>query len=233
MKAVVLLPTYNERDNVQSIVPAILNAAPVDVWILDDASPDGTGALADALAQQDGRVRVMHRPKKLGLGRAYLDGFSAACGAGYDRIIEMDADFSHPPQHLPEMLRLAQEHHLVLASRWVKGGGTHNWSLGRRCISRWGSFYARSILGVPVRDLTGGFRCYQRTALETLDLSRVRSCGYAFQIEMAYRVLKQGLRVVEMPFVFEERRAGKSKMSRQIVMEAIWRVPQLRWEDRG
>ncbi len=230
-RAVVLLPTYNERENLPRIVPAILAAAPVDVMILDDASPDGTGELADALAAQHARrVSVVHRPGKQGLGRAYLDGFRRALDAGYERILEMDADLSHPTNRLPEMLRLSEEADLVLGSRWVLGGGTVNWPVSRRLVSRLGSLYARAWLGAPIRDFTGGFKCFRREALAALDLDAVGSSGYAFQIEMTYRCLKKGFRVVEMPIVFVERDRGASKMSRAIVLEAVMRVPRLRFE---
>ena len=227
-RAVVLLPTYNERENIASIVPAILQAAPVDVWILDDNSPDGTGKIADALATEEPRVRVAHRAAKEGLGKAYLDGFQRALDAGYEKILEMDADFSHPPAKLPEMLALADDWDVVLGSRWVAGGGTQNWPWYRQLISRGGSVYARTILNVPIRDLTGGFKCFRREVLQTIPLHEVQSSGYAFQVEMTYRAICLGFRVVETPIVFVEREAGASKMSRRIVMEAIARVPQLR-----
>lgn len=230
--AVVLLPTYNEIDNLPRIVPAILAAAPVDVMILDDNSPDGTGDLADKLAQEHPRVRVVHRPGKQGLGAAYLEGFARALEAGYERILEMDADFSHPPGHLPEMLRLSEHYDLVLGSRWVQGGGTRNWPLRRQMISRMGSFYARSVLGVGVRDLTGGFKCFRRGVLEALDLNSIRTTGYAFQIEMTYRTILRGFTVHETPIIFVEREVGISKMSRRIVVEAVLKVPQLRIELR-
>ncbi len=231
-RAVVLLPTYNERDNLPRIVPAILAAAPVDVWILDDNSPDGTGALAEELSQGEPRVRVIHRPQKLGLGAAYLDGFRRALAAGYDRILEMDADFSHSPRYLTELLRLADDCDLVLGSRWVKGGGTENWPWLRRLVSRGGSWYARTWLSVPYRDLTGGFKCFRRSVLQAIDLDRIKTTGYAFQIEMTYRAHVKGFRIVEMPIVFVERTEGASKMSRRIVWEAVRRVPCLRWEVR-
>lgn len=231
--AVVLLPTYNERDNLPSIVPAILEAAPVDVWILDDDSPDGTGQVADELAKSSPRVRVTHRPGKQGLGKAYIDGFHRALAAGYARIFEMDADFSHPPRYLPRLLELSREYDLVLGSRWVAGGGTENWPWHRRLISRGGSLYARALLGVGIRDLTGGFKCFRREVLETIDLDSVRSTGYAFQIEMTYRALLHGFSVAETPIVFVERTQGASKMSRRIVLEAVMRVPRLRLEVDG
>lgn len=227
--AVVLLPTYNERDNLPRIVPAILDAAPVDVWVLDDASPDGTGRIADQLAAGEPRVRVTHRPTKQGLGRAYLDGFRRALQAGYQRILEMDADFSHPPECLPTLLSLSEGHDLVLGSRYVTGGGVENWPWYRQLISRGGSLYARACLGVSVRDLTGGFKCFRRRVLEAIDLDEVETTGYAFQIEMTYRALCKGFSVVETPITFLEREQGASKMSRRIVLEAVLRVPLMRF----
>lgn len=227
--AVVLLPTYNERENLPKIVPAILKAAPVDIMILDDNSPDGTGAIADALAKDNDRVQVVHRKKKAGLAAAYIDGFKRALQQRYSYILEMDADFSHPPQHLPEMLRLAQKHDVVLGSRWIKGGGTKNWPLHRQFISRFGSLYARTLLGVSVRDLTGGFKCFRRQVLEQINLNQVQTTGYAFQIEMTYRALRKGFRVVESPIIFLERKHGLSKMSRRIIVEAMLKVPRIRF----
>lgn len=231
--SIVLLPTYNERENLPRVVPAILDAAPVDVCIIDDNSPDGTGDLADALAQQNARVHVLHRAGKEGLGKAYLAGFAWALERGYERIFEMDADLSHPPSALPQMLKLSEEYDVVLGSRWVKGGGTKNWPWSRKLISRGGSFYARTWLGVDIRDLTGGFKCFRREVLEALDLASVRSTGYAFQIEVTYRAIKRGFRVKETPIVFVEREQGVSKMSRRIVVEAVLTVPKLRFEVQG
>ncbi len=232
-RAVVLLPTYNEKENVARIVPAILEAAPVDVCVVDDNSPDGTGAIADELASREPRVSVLHRPGKQGLGRAYLDGFRWALGRGYERILEMDADFSHPPRYLPDLLRASETHDLVLGSRWVAGGGTERWPLSRKIISRGGSLYARLLLGVGIRDLTGGFKCVRREVLEAIDLGAVRTSGYAFQIEMTYRAIRKGFRVTEVPIVFVERLEGASKMSRRIVVEAVLAVPRLRLEVRS
>jgi dolichol-phosphate mannosyltransferase len=227
-RACVVLPTYNERENVSAIVPAILAASPLlDVLVVDDNSPDGTGKIADELAAREPRVRVLHRERKDGLGRAYLAGFREALAAGYGRIIEMDADFSHDPARLPALLDADAD--LVLGSRYVRGGGTAHWGLGRRLLSRGGSFYARTILGVPIRDLTGGFKCFRRKVLENLDLATVRSSGYAFQIELTWRTLRRGHSVVEIPITFTDRRVGKSKMSRSIVAEALWMVWKLRF----
>ena len=230
-RACVILPTYNERENVPQIVPAILAASPdVDVLVVDDNSPDGTGALADELAAHDPRVRVLHRARKQGLGPAYLAGFAEALGRGYGRILEMDADFSHAPERLPGLLAASLDADLVLGSRYVKGGGTVHWGLGRRALSRGGSFYARTILGLPVRDVTGGFKCFRREVLEAIDLRTVHSTGYAFQIELTYRAWKRGFRIREVPIVFADRRVGKSKMSRRIVVEALWMVWRIRFD---
>ncbi|MFH1809272.1 MAG: polyprenol monophosphomannose synthase [Pseudomonadota bacterium] len=226
--AVVLMPTYNERENLPSMVAEVLRTAPVDMLIIDDNSPDGTGSVADALADQEPRVQVMHRPGKQGLGRAYLDGFRWALDQGYKVIFEMDADFSHQPRYLPEFLREIKHYDLVLGSRYVRDGGVSNWPLHRQVISRGGSLYARSILGVTVKDLTGGFKCFRREVLESLNLDGIRSTGYAFQIEMTYRTLQAGFKVKEIPIIFYERNAGKSKMSRKIFVEAIGTVWKLK-----
>ncbi len=229
-RALVCIPTYNEADNIEPITEAVLRAEPrVDILVVDDNSPDGTGRIADALAAKEPRIRVLHREKKEGLGRAYLAAFRWALAEGYTYIIEMDADFSHDPRYLPGMLDAAEEDtDLVLGSRYVTGGGTVNWGLGRRLISRGGSLYARTILGVDVQDLTGGFKCFRRRVLESIDLDAVRSTGYAFQIELTYRTLKKGFIVREFPIVFEDRRVGQSKMSRRIFLEALTMVWKLR-----
>ena len=228
--ALVCIPTYNERDNLEPIVRAVLAADPrLDILVVDDNSPDGTGELADRIAAAEPRVRVLHREKKQGLGRAYLHAFRWALAEPYTYVIEMDADFSHNPHYLPVLLDAAQEGaDLVLGSRYVSGGGTVNWGVGRKIISRGGSLYARSILGVRVRDLTGGFKCFHRRVLESLDLDAVQSSGYAFQIELTYRTLRKGFRVREIPIVFEDRRVGHSKMSRRIFLEALTMVWKLR-----
>ncbi len=228
--ALVCIPTYNERENIGPITEAVLKADPrVDILIVDDNSPDGTGKIADELAAREPRIRVLHREKKEGLGRAYLHAFRTALGMGYQYILEMDADFSHDPRYLPTFLDAAEAGaDLVLGSRYVTGGGTVNWGIGRQVISRGGSLYARSILGVGINDLTGGFKCFNRRVLETLDLDAVQSTGYAFQIELTYRTLKKGFTVREVPIVFEDRRVGHSKMSKKIFLEALTMVWKLR-----
>jgi dolichol-phosphate mannosyltransferase len=228
--ALVCIPTYNERDNLEAITRAALAADPrVDILVVDDNSPDGTGQLADELAAVELRIQVLHREKKQGLGRAYLHAFSWALERGYPLIIEMDADFSHDPRYLPRLIDEAQAGaDLVLGSRYVEGGGTVNWGLARQMISKGGSLYARTILGVPIRDLTGGFKCFRREVLRSIDLAAVKSTGYAFQIELTYRAHKAGFKVKEVPIVFEDRRVGQSKMSRKIFLEALTMVWKLR-----
>jgi dolichol-phosphate mannosyltransferase len=229
----VVVPTYNERENLTTVVSAVraeLDEIAPDhvVLVVDDSSPDGTGGLADRLASADPHVQVLHRPEKRGLGPAYIAGFRHALDAGAALIVEMDADFSHDPAYLPRMLDAAREADLVLGSRYVEGGGVRNWGRVRRIVSRGGCWYARTVLGVRVGDLTGGFKCFRREVLEAIDLDRIRSQGYAFQVELTYRALQMGFRVVEIPIVFTERRAGQSKMTRAIVLEAALMVPSLR-----
>lgn len=228
--ALVIIPTYNEAENLVPITSAVLAAEPrVDILVVDDNSPDGTGDLADGLAAKEPRIRVLHRAKKEGLGKAYLHAFRWALDAGYQYVIEMDADFSHDPKYLAGLLDEAMAGtDLVLGSRYVEGGGTVNWGPTRRAISRGGSLYARSILGVRIRDLTGGFKCFRRAVLEAIDLGAVKSSGYAFQIELTYRALKAGFRIKELPIVFEDRRVGQSKMSRKIFLEALTMVWKLK-----
>jgi dolichol-phosphate mannosyltransferase len=229
----VVVPTYNERENLEPLVGAV--RATLEqmgrehrVLIVDDASPDDTGALADQIAANDPLVRVLHRGRKEGLGRAYLDGFRQALAGGAALVVQMDADFSHDPSYLPALIAAADDADLVLGSRYVDGGGVRDWGRLRRFVSRAGCWYARTVLGVPVRDLTGGFKCFRRRTLEQIDLGAVRSEGYAFQVELTYRAILRGLRVVELPIVFADRRVGKSKMSRRILLEAAWMVPRLR-----
>ena len=208
-------------------------AADHRILIVDDSSPDGTGRIADRLADGDPHVEVLHRTAKDGLGRAYLAGFDRALGAGADLILEMDSDFSHDPKDLPRLIEAARDADLVLGSRYVPGGGVVDWGLGRRLLSRGGSWYARRILGIPVRDLTGGFKCFRRRVLETLDLDGIDAYGYGFQIELTYRAIKAGFTVREIPITFRDRELGTSKMSPKIAAEAVLKVPALRWGSRA
>lgn len=224
MRAIIAIPTYNERDNIVNLMQDIQRAAPsVEILIIDDNSPDGTGQIADDLAANNGSIHVLHRPGKLGLGTAYVAGFRYAIEQGYDLVFEMDADFSHNPTYLPQFLALAENADLVIGSRYIKGGGTPNWAPLRKFISGGGNWFARAVLGIPVHDCTGGYRCYRTTALRTLNLGAIRAQGYAFQVEMAYNFWKSGFRIRELPIIFEDRRVGKSKMSRKIFIEAfLW-----------
>ena len=226
----VCLPTYNERENLEPMVDRLGEVLGADdvILVIDDNSPDGTGEIADRLAAERSRVHVLHRPRKEGLGPAYLDGFRKALELGADLVFELDCDFSHDPADVPRLAAAAEDADLVIGSRYVQGGGTRNWGLLRRLISRGGSLYAQLLLGVPVRDLTGGFKCYRRAVLETIDLDAIQSKGYAFQIETTYRSIRAGFRVVEVPIVFTDREVGGSKMSKAIVLEAVWKVPALR-----
>jgi dolichol-phosphate mannosyltransferase len=227
-RAVVCLPTYNERENLEPMLRALGDRG-VDVLVIDDSSPDGTGELADRLAAELDYVEVLHRERKEGLGPAYLAGFRRALGNGAELVLEMDCDFSHDPAGVPRLIAAVQEGaDLALGSRYVAGGSVGNWGFLRRFVSAGGSWYARVLLGVPVSDLTGGFKCYRRRVLETIDLDAIESKGYAFQIETTYRTLRAGFRVVEIPIQFVDREEGGSKMSKAIVAEAIWRVPALR-----
>ena len=228
-----ILPTYNEAENIEPLVRAVLpqlesTGLPHTVLVVDDNSPDGTGQIADRLAEEIERVRVLHRPQKQGLGRAYLAGFEVALEGGADLILEMDSDFSHNPADVPRLIAATAGADLVLGSRYVAGGDVGEWGRIRRAISRAGSNYARRWLGLGIRDLTGGFKCFRREVLEAIDLESVSALGYAFQIETTYRTAKAGFRVVEVPIFFHDRRVGESKMSRSIVAEAAWRVPRMR-----
>ncbi len=229
-----VLPTYNEADNIEAFAEAVLSKLPptARVMIVDDNSPDGTGEIADRLAAQHDAITVLHRPRKEGLGPAYIAGFRRALAEGAGLVLEMDSDFSHDPAYLPRLLEAGARADLAIGSRYVPGGGVGDWSALRRAISRGGSAYARLVLGLRVHDLTGGFKCFRREVLEAIDLDSVQSRGYAFQVEMTYRAIQRGFEVVEVPIVFRERRAGKSKMDRSIVAEAAWRVPLLRFEGK-
>jgi len=231
---IVVVPTYNERPNLEPLALGILGLGPnYRLLVVDDASPDGTGDLADALAAaHPGRIEVLHRPRKRGLGPAYVAGFHRALERGPDLVAQMDADLSHDPAALPRLVAATREADLVLGSRYVPGGGTAGWSLWRRVLSRMGGAYARLVLGVPVRDLTGGFKVWRRATLEGIDLAALRSDGYAFSIEATWRAYCRGARVVEAPILFTDRVAGSSKLSRRIVVEAALLVWRLRWETR-
>jgi dolichol-phosphate mannosyltransferase len=234
----VIIPTYNEAVNLERIVEAArtqlqrVEPGRFRILVVDDNSPDGTGTIADTIAIRDGDVEVLHRPGKAGLGHAYLAGFAHAMAAGAELLIEMDADFSHDPRYLPALLEASQEADVVLGSRYIPGGGVRDWGLARQIISRCGGFYARLVLGVSVRDLTGGYKCLRRDVLEGIDLPSVRAEGYVFQIEVTYRAILAGFTVREIPIVFADRVAGKSKMSARIAMEAMVRVPLIKRESR-
>ena len=230
-RAVLCLPTYNERENLEQMVEAlggVLDTTTDRVLVIDDGSPDGTGEIADRLASELPWVSVLHRDSKDGIGPAYVAGFRWALAEGAELVLEMDCDFSHDPADVPRLIAAAADADLVLGSRYAPGGGTANWGLLRRFVSRGGCLYAQAILGLGVRDLTGGFKCFRRSALEAIDLGALSAHGYAFQIETTYRVRRTGLRVQEVPITFVERRAGASKMTGAIVAEAMWRVPALR-----
>ena len=228
------VPTYDERENLEPLVRAlgdVLDVSRDRVLVIDDGSPDGTGAIADRLARELPWVGVLHRERKEGIGRAYLAGFSRALETDAQLVLEMDCDFSHDPRDVPRLIGACEDGaDLALGSRWVDGGGTENWGLVRRLISRGGSLYARLVLGVSVRDLTGGFKCFRRTVLESIDRNAIAARGYGFQIEGTYRALRAGFRVVEVPITFVDRRVGESKMSGAIVLEAMRQVPVLRWK---
>jgi dolichol-phosphate mannosyltransferase len=233
VRLLVCLPTYDERENLESMVRRLAEVATdhsldMGVLVIDDSSPDGTGELADQLAGEFPFLAVLHRPKKEGLGPAYVAGFRRALETDAELIAEMDCDFSHDPADLPRLVAATEDADVALGSRYVEGGGTRNWGLGRRAVSRFGSLYARLLLGVRIRDLTGGFKVFHRDVLEMIGLDRITTKGYAFQIETTYRALRAGYRVVEVPIVFSEREAGGSKMSRGIVFEAMAKVPELR-----
>jgi dolichol-phosphate mannosyltransferase len=226
----VVLPTYNEADNIERLVAALLDQLPTDarILIVDDASPDGTGRIADRLATVHRQVEVLHRPVKEGLGPAYVAGFERALVGDADLVVQMDADFSHDPADVPRLIAASRTADLVLGSRYVPDGGVAEWGALRRMISRAGSAYARIWLGLEIRDLTGGFKCFRREVLEVIGLGELSALGYAFQVETTYRAVQAGFRVTEVPIVFRDRRVGQSKMSRAIVAEAAWRVPLLR-----
>jgi len=229
VKALVIIPTYKERENLVPLLKQIFaQGLPVEVLIIDDNSPDGTGEVADQIAAADPRVHVMHRPGKMGLGSAYVAGFRYALERDYDAVFEMDADFSHNPESLPEFLHELESADLVVGSRYLHGVTVVNWPLKRLILSYGANVYSRVITGIPIKDLTGGYKCFRRQVLEALDLSRVRSDGYGFQIEINYKAWRKGFRIKEIPIMFVDRRAGESKMNRRIVWEAAWMVWRLR-----
>ena len=235
-RAVVIVPTYNERENITRLIGAILNQDPrLEILVVDDGSPDGTGDIVESLMQHETRLRIIKRQRKMGLGTAYIAGFRWALEQGYDFVFEMDADFSHDPAHLPQFLRAIESADLVLGSRYRNGKVTVvNWPIKRLLLSYFANVYARIVTGLPVWDATGGFKCFRRQVLEAVDLSHVRSNGYAFQIEMSFRAWRKHFKIVEIPIVFVDRTEGQSKMSRAIVREAIWMVWRLRfWALRG
>jgi len=230
MKTLIIIPTYNEIDNLRPLLEQTFTYAPAtDVLIVDDNSPDGTGKLADEIHGENAQVQVIHRAGKLGLGTAYIAGFMYAIEHGYDAAFEMDADFSHDPRYLPDFLKKIEDADLVIGSRYVPGGATPNWSFMRRFISGGGNIYTRVLLGTKIHDWTAGYRCYRRYVLESINLESIKSQGYAFQIEMAYRVTRKGFKTVETPIVFMDRRVGKSKMSRKIFIEGFTYVLRARF----
>ncbi len=230
-RAVLCLPTYNERENLEAMIEAlggVLDTSRDVVLVIDDGSPDGTGEIADRLSAERPWVSVLHRTTKEGIGPAYIAGFRWALAAGAELVLEMDCDFSHDPSAVPRLMAATEHADLVLGSRYAPGGGTANWGLVRRVVSRGGCLYAQALLGMRVRDLTGGFKCFRREALESIDLGSLSAHGYAFQIETTYRMRRAGMRIAEVPITFVERRAGASKMTGSIVAEAMWKVPLLR-----
>ena len=230
-RALVIVPTYNERQNIEKLVETVLaQDQRLEIVVVDDGSPDGTGALVDEIAARNPRVHAIHRPRKMGLGTAYIAGFRWALERKYDLVFEMDADFSHDPNHLPQFLEAARDADLVLGSRYRHGKVTVvNWPIARLILSYSANIYARAVTGMPLYDATGGFKCFRREVLEAIDLNDVRSNGYAFQIEMSFRAWRRGYRIVEIPIVFVDRTEGESKMSKKIIREAVWMVWRLRW----
>ncbi|UCD94293.1 MAG: polyprenol monophosphomannose synthase [Candidatus Zixiibacteriota bacterium] len=228
-KALIIFPTYNEKENIERIIAAVLEKdSRVNVLVVDDGSPDGTGEIADRLSAENERINVLHREKKEGLGRAYIAGFKWGLEHTFDYIFEMDADFSHDPKYIPDFLKAIEENDLVLGSRYISGVNVINWPMKRLLLSYYANLYAKIVTGLPVRDGTGGFKCFRREVLEALDLDAIRSNGYIFQIEVSMRVWKKGFRIKEIPIIFFDREFGTSKMSKKIVREAIWKVWYLR-----
>ncbi|MCJ7497624.1 MAG: polyprenol monophosphomannose synthase [candidate division Zixibacteria bacterium] len=230
MKTLVIIPTYNEKENIGKIIPLVLKQDPdIEVLVVDDNSPDGTGKIVSEMIATNHRVKLIQRVKKSGLGTAYLAGFQYALQNGYDYIFEMDSDFSHDPAYIPYFLSAVREADLVLGSRYIKGVNVVNWPITRLLLSYYANVYARWVTGLPVKDSTGGFKCFKREVLETIGLDRIHSNGYAFQIEMSFRAWKKGFKIKEIPIIFVDRREGESKMSKKIIREAIWMVWKLRF----
>ncbi len=231
-RILIIMPMYNEKENIRQIIPAVLSQDErINILIIDDNSPDGTGKIADELAASDQRISVLHRQGKLGLGTAYVVGFKYALKTGYDLAFEMDADFSHDPKYLPSMIEMAEDgYDLVVGSRWVKGGGIENWPKSRELLSRYASVYSRIVTGIPVHDTTAGFQCFKREVLEAIDLDGLKSGGYSFQIETKFKVHRKGFNIGELPIVFKDRIEGQSKMSQKIIFEAIWMVWKLKFQ---
>ena len=231
-KVLIIMPTYNERDNIERIVPEVLKQDPrIDMLIIDDNSPDGTGEIADSIAEKNPRVKVIHREGKLGLGTAYVRGFKYSLEHDYDLTFEMDADFSHPVDKIPEMIRTAEEgYDLVIGSRWVEGGGIENWPRSRLLISKWASIYTRAITEMPIKDTTAGFQAFRKRVLKALDLDSIHSDGYSFQIETKFKVWRKGFHIKEIPIIFKDREHGASKFSKRIIIEAFFMVWWLRFE---
>lgn len=229
-KACIIIPTYNEKENIEKIIPAVLEKDErISVLIVDDNSPDGTGEIADRMADENPRILVLHREKKEGLGQAYISGFKFTLDKDFDYIFEMDADFSHDPKFLPDFLEAIKDYDLVLGSRYIKGVNVINWPMSRLLLSYYANFYTRIVTGLPLKDATGGFKCFRRKVLEAINFDEVRSNGYSFQIEMSFRAFKKGFKIKEIPIVFTDRAEGTSKMSKKIVREAVWMVWRLRF----
>lgn len=233
MKTLIIIPTYNEIENIKRLIQEVFQQvdSQTHILVIDDNSPDGTGDLVDVLAESNQRIHIIHRPKKLGLGTAYVAGFKYALENGYDVVFEMDSDFSHDPKYLPLFQQEIEKNDAVIGSRYVPGGGVLNWGLGRKILSRGGSIYAKMILGLPFNDLTGGFNAWRRSVIEAIGVNNIKSDGYAFQIEMKYKAFKKGFRIKEIPIIFEDRFLGQSKMSKKIVVEAMYRVFLMRLSD--
>jgi len=228
MKTLIIIPTYNERENIKILVSEIFHTLPhTDILFIDDASPDRSAAIIKELQKATSQIHLIERPQKSGLGSAYITGFKWGLEKGYDILFEMDADLSHQPKYLPEFLKFISTHDLVLGSRYVEGGGVENWNLVRRLLSRGGSLYSRILLGLPYKDLTGGFKCFRAEVLKTIDLDTVTSEGYCFQVELTYKAHQKKFKIKEIPILFRERHNGKSKLSKRIVLEALWKIPRL------